>query len=154
MVFPVVTYGCESWTIKKAECQMLSNCGAGVDSWEPFYCEEIKPANPNRDQPWVFTGRTDAEAETPILRPPDVKNLFEKTQMLGKPEGRRSRWSRRCLDGITDSMDEFELAPKVGDRQGSCFIAIHTVATSRTRLSNWTTTTICMFVSMCTIMMY
>ena len=56
----------------------------------------------------IFIGRTDAEAETPILWPPDVKNwLMEKTLMLGKTEGRRRRgWQRmRWLDGITDSMD-------------------------------------------------
>ena len=54
-------------------------------------CKEIQPVHPKGDQPWVFIGRTDVEAETPILWPPDAKNLFEKTLMLGKIEGRRRR---------------------------------------------------------------
>ena len=55
----------------------------------------------------MFIGRTDAEAEIPILWPPDMKNSFEKTLMLGKNEGgrRRGRQRMRWLDGITDSMD-------------------------------------------------
>ena len=79
MVFPVVVYGCESWTIKKAELQlsskelMLLNCGVGEDSC-PLDCKEIQPVHPKGDQSWVFFGRTDAKAETPILWPPDVKN--------------------------------------------------------------------------------
>ena len=56
----------------------------------PLDCEEIQPVHPKGDQSWVFIGRTDFEAETPILWPPDVKsNSFEKTLMLGKIEGRR-----------------------------------------------------------------
>ena len=73
----------------------------------PLDCKEIQPVHPKGDQSWVFIGRTDAEAETPMLWPPDVKNgLFEKTLMLGKIEGRRKsgRQSMRWLDGITDSM--------------------------------------------------
>ena len=65
----------------------------------------------------MFTGRTDAEAETPILWPPDGNDLFEKTLMLGKIEGRRrGRQRMRWLDGITDSMDmDFGWTPGVGD---------------------------------------
>ena len=56
----------------------------------PLDCKEIQPVHPKGNQSWVFTGRTDAEAETPILCPPDVKSdSFEKTLMLGKIEGRR-----------------------------------------------------------------
>ena len=75
MVFPVVMYGCESWTIKKAECQRID----AFELWcwrrllSPLDCKEIQPVN-LQDQPWMFIGRTDAEAETPILWPPDVKN--------------------------------------------------------------------------------
>ena len=73
--------------------------------------KEIKPVNPKGDQPWIFIGRTEAEAA--ILWPPDAKSQLtgkkkqNKTQMLGKMEGRRRReWQRmRWLDGITDSMD-------------------------------------------------
>ena len=74
----------------------------------PLDCKEIKPVNLKGNQPWIFIGRTDAEAEAPILWPPDAKSqLLEKTTMLGKIEGRRrSGWQRRrWLDGITDSMD-------------------------------------------------
>ena len=75
VVFPIVMYGCESWTIKKAESQRID-----VDLWRwrrlksPLDCKEIQPVHPKGDQSWVFTGRTDAEAETPILWPPDAKN--------------------------------------------------------------------------------
>ena len=71
-------------------------------------CKEIQPVHPKGDQSWVFIGRTDVEAETPILRPPDAKSeLIGKTLMLGKTEGRRRRGQQRMrrLDGIIDSMD-------------------------------------------------
>ena len=74
----------------------------------PLDCKEIQPVHPKRDQSWVFIGRTDVEAETPILWPPDAKSwLTEKTLMLGKTEGRRRRGRQRMrwLDGITDSVD-------------------------------------------------
>ena len=77
MVFPVVMYECESWTVKKlsAEELMLLNCGVGEDFESPLDCkEEIKPVHSKGDQSWVFTRRTDAEAETPILWPPHVKS--------------------------------------------------------------------------------
>ena len=66
MVFPVVIYERESWTIKKAEHQR-------IDAFE-LDCKEMHPIHPKRDQPWVFIGRTDVEAETPILWPSDAKN--------------------------------------------------------------------------------
>ena len=80
MVFPVVMYGCESWTIKEHEQKklMLLNCGVGQDE-SPVDFKEIQPVHPKEDQSWVFTGRTDAEAETPILWPPDAEN-----RLLGK----------------------------------------------------------------------
>ena len=74
----------------------------------PLDCKEIQPINPKGDRSWVFFGRTDAKAETPILWPPDAKSWsFEKTLMLGKIEGRRRRGRQRMrwLDGITNSMD-------------------------------------------------
>ena len=74
----------------------------------PLDCKEIKPVNPKGNQSWIFIGRTDAEAETPVFWPPDEKNwLIWKTLMLGKIEGKRRRWEQRMrwLDGITDSMD-------------------------------------------------
>ena len=74
MVFPVVMYGYESWTIKKAQEFMLLNCGVGETLKSPLDCKEIQPVIPKGDQSWVFIGRTDVEAETPILWPPDAKN--------------------------------------------------------------------------------
>ena len=72
----------------------------------PLDCREIQPVHPKGDQSWVFTGRTDVEAETLILWPPEADS-FEKPLMLGKIEGRRRRGQQRMrwLDDITDSMD-------------------------------------------------
>ena len=77
MVFPVVTYGCESWTIKKAECQRIDT----FELWcwrkllrVPWTAGEIQPVHPEGNQSWVFIGRTDAEVETTVLWPPDAKN--------------------------------------------------------------------------------
>ena len=87
---------------------MLLNRGVWEDSWEsPLYCKKIQPVHPKGDQSLVFIGRTDAEAETPILWPPDAKNrLIGKDPYAGKIEGGRRGWQRmKWLDGITDSMD-------------------------------------------------
>ena len=76
IVFPVVMYGCESWTIKKAEHRRNDAfelwCWKRLES--PLDCKEIQPVHHKGDQSWVFIGRTDAEAETPILWPPDGKS--------------------------------------------------------------------------------
>ena len=76
IVFPVVMYGCESWTIKKAECRRTDAfelwCWRTLES--PLDCKEIQPVHPKGNQPCIFIGRTDAEAEAPILWPPDVKS--------------------------------------------------------------------------------
>ena len=76
MVIPVVTYGCESWTIKKAECQRID--AFELCCWRRLLSaldsKEIQPVHPGGDQSWVFIGRTDAEVETPILWPPNDKN--------------------------------------------------------------------------------
>ena len=80
MVFPVVMYGCESWTIKKAESWRI---GVGEDSWEFLDFKEINPVNPKGNQSWLFIGRTDVD--TPILWPPDVKYwLIGKNPDTGK----------------------------------------------------------------------
>ena len=76
MIFPVVVYGCESWTIKKAECQRTD--AFELWCWRriliPLDSKEIKPVNPKGNQPSIFIGRTDAEADAPILWPPDGKS--------------------------------------------------------------------------------
>ena len=74
----------------------------------PLDSKEIQPVYPKENQSWIFIGRTDAEVETAILWPPEVKNdSFEKTLMMGRIEGgrRRGRQRMRWLDDITDSMD-------------------------------------------------
>ena len=87
MVFPVVMYGWESWTIKKAECRRIDAfelwCWRRLES--PLDCKETQPVHPKGNQSWIFTGRTDAEAETPILWSPDVKSwLIGKDPDAGK----------------------------------------------------------------------
>ena len=77
MVFPVVMYGCESWTVKKAEHRRINVFELWC--WRRLFessldCKEIKPVNPKGNQLLIFIGRTDAEAEAPILWPPDAKN--------------------------------------------------------------------------------
>ena len=76
MVFPVVMYGCESWTIKKTECQRIDAfelwCWRRLEG--PLDCKEIQPVHSEGDQPWDFFGRNDAKAETPVLWPPHVKS--------------------------------------------------------------------------------
>ena len=77
MVFPVVMYGCESWTVKKAECQIID----AFELWcwrrlfiSPLDCKEIQPVHSEGDQPWDFFGRNDAKAEAPVLWPPHAKS--------------------------------------------------------------------------------
>ena len=79
MVFPVVMYGCESWTVKKAERQRID----AFELWcwrrlfeSPLDCKEIQPVHSEGDQPWDFFGRNDAKAEAPVLWPPHVKSLL------------------------------------------------------------------------------
>ena len=75
MVFPVLMYGCESWTVKKAEHQRIDAfevwCWRRLES--PLDCKEIQPVH-SEDQPWDFFGRNDAKTETPVLCPPHVKS--------------------------------------------------------------------------------
>ena len=123
MVFPVVMYGCESWTVKKAEHRR-------VDAFELWCWRRLlrvpwtawRSNQSILKECWVFTGRTDVEAETPIFEPPDVKNwLIWKDPGAGKDWGQEEKGTtedemvgwRHWLDGL-----EFEQALGVGDGQG------------------------------------
>ena len=81
--FPAVMYGCESWTVKKAEHRRID--AFELWCWSPLACKEIQPVHPKGNQSWIFIGRTDAEAETPLLWPPAAKNwLIWKDPDAGK----------------------------------------------------------------------
>ena len=94
MAFPVVMYGCESWTVKKAERWRINVfelwCWRTLQS--PMDCKEIQPVHPKGDQSWVFIGRTDAEAETPILWLPHAKSwLIGKDSDAGRDWGQEEK---------------------------------------------------------------
>ena len=125
MVFPVVMYGCESWTIKKAERRRID----AFELWcwrrllrVPLDCKEIQPVHSEGDQPWDFFGRNDAKAETAVFWPPHAKSwLIGKDSDAGRdwgqeekgtPEGEMAGWHHR-LDG-----PESVWTPGVGDGQG------------------------------------
>ena len=108
----------------------------------PLDCKKIKPVNPKLNQSWIFTGRTDAEAETPILWPPDVKNW-----LLGKDPDAGNNWRQeeqgtqriRWLDSIIDLRDISwrKLWEVVIDREVWC-AAVYEVTKSQTQLNDWT----------------
>ena len=129
MVFPVVTYGCESRTIKKAERQRTD----AFKLWRrlektlesPLDSKEIKLVNPKGNQSWIFIGRTDAEAEAPILWPPDTKSWF-----TGKDPDVRKDWRQEEKGATEDEMVEWnhqfdghEFEQTLGDSEGQGSLA-------------------------------
>ena len=142
MIFPVVMYVCESWTIRKAEQWSIDNFLTVVlekTLESPLNSNEI---NPKGNQFWIFIGRTDVEAEAPILWPPDAKSwLIGKNPDAGKNLGQEvmGRWMLSRLNGITNSMDMSlgRLQELVMNREAWRAV-IHGVAKSWTRLSDWT----------------
>ena len=102
MVFPVVMYGCESWTVKKAECQRID----AFELWcwrRPFEhlldCKEIQTVHSKGDQSWVFFGRNDAKAGTPVLWPPHTKSL-----LIGKDSDAGRDWGQEEKGMTEDEM--------------------------------------------------
>ena len=145
MVFPVVMYGCKSWTIKKAEHRRID--AFEVWCWRrllrvPLDCKEIQPVHPKGDQSWVVIGRTDAEAETPVLWPPHSKSwLIGKDPDTGKDWGQEEKgttedevvgWHHKLNGRGFGGLRELLI-----DREAWCAV-VHRVAKSWTQLSNWT----------------
>ena len=146
IVFPVVMYGCESWTVEKG--WVLKNwCFATVvlekTLESPLACKEVKPVRPKGDQSWVFIGRTDAEAEAPILWPPDAKSW-----LIRKDPDAGTDWRQGEKGAIEDELvgwhhrlngHEFEQAPEMVKDRKTWSSAVYEIAKSQTRLSDWTT---------------
>ena len=139
-------YGCESWTIKKAECWRINVferwCWRRLES--PLDCKEIQPVHPKGNQSWIFIERTDAEAETPIIWLPDVKNWLIwidpdagkdwRQEEKGTSEDEMVGWHHR-LNG-----HEFEQALEVGNGQESlaCCSPWGHKESDTVELLNWT----------------
>ena len=141
MVLPVVMYGCEmdceeSW-VPKNWCFWTLVLEKILES--PLDCKEIQAIHSEGDQPWVFFGRNDAKAETPVLWPPHAKSWLIGQDPDAGSRKRRGRQRMRWLDGIINLMDMnlSELWDLVMDREAWRTV-IHGVANTWTRLSDWT----------------
>ena len=126
IVFPVVMYGCESWTVKKAERQRID--AFELWCWRRLLrvpwtldCKDIQPVHSKGDQPWVFFGRADAKAEAPILWPPHVKSwLIGKDSDAGRDWGQEEKGTTEDeMAGWYHQLDgrEFEWTLEAGDGQ-------------------------------------
>ena len=132
MAFPVVMYGCESWTIKKAEHQRTD----AILLWywrRPLkVCKEIKPVNLKRYQSSIFIGRTTAKAEVPMLRPPDAKSwCTAKDPDAGKKwrQTEKGKQRVRWLVIITDSIDmNLSKLREIAEDRGIWYATVHGVA--------------------------
>ena len=143
IVFPVVVYGCESWTIKKVECLRTDTVVLEMTLESPLDCKEIQPVHPKGNQSWIFIGRTDAEAEASIFWPPDAKSRF-----IGKDPDAGKDWRREEKGTREDEMvgwhlwfdgHEFKQAPGDGEGQGSlacCSPWGHSESDTTGRLNN------------------
>ena len=144
MVFPVVMFGCESWTVKKAECRELMLWTVVLEKTleSPLDCKEIQPVHSEGDQPWDFFGRNDAKAETLIIWPPHAKSwLTGKNSDAGRYWGQEEKGTTEdeMAGGITDSMDMSlsEFRELVIDRE-AWYAVLHGIAKSQTQLCDWT----------------
>ena len=126
------------WSLIKYQC-LVSN---HITLESPLDCKEIQPVHPKGKQSWIFIGRTDAEAEIPILWPVDAKSCF-----FGKDPDAGEDWRQEEKSKTEDEMvewhhqlngHEFEQAPGIDDGQGSLAGCIHGAAKSQTRLNDWT----------------
>ena len=136
-----------SWTVKKAECQRIDAFGTVVlekTLESPLDIKEVQPVHPKGDQSWVFIGRTDAEAETPILWPPDVKSW-----LIGKDPDAGKDWGQEVKGMMEDEMAGwhhrhngygFGWTPGVGDGQGglACCSSWGRIESNMTEWLNWT----------------
>ena len=137
MVYPVIMYRSESWTTKKVEHRRTD--ALKLWCWRRLF--RVSWTARKGNQPWIFIGRTDAEAEAPILWPPDGKSwLIGKDHDAGKDWGQEEKGAAEddWLDSITDSVDmSLSKFQEIVKNRGACSPL---VAKSRTRLSIWTTT--------------